>query len=421
MKVLAPLDLTGNEIQNFVLHTLASAPTPVGGLIYYNSTTGVAYYRDAVGGAWVALGGGGSGGDADTLEGEAGAYYLDRTNHTGTQAAATISDLAATVQAYTLDTFAAAAADVDLDGNKLTNVADPTADTDAANKRYVDLVAQGLTVKGTAYVATAAVLPNSPTYSNGSSGVGATLTAGSNSTLTVDGAVVPANALVLVKDQSTAAQNGLYKLTTAGSGGAPWVLTRADNMNTTGEFVGALVFTEDAGTANPNRAWVCTNSAAPTVGTDAIAFGQLHGAADYSGTSNRITVSAYAIDIAATYVGQTSITTLGTIATGTWQGTAVGVAYGGSGATTAAGARTAFDVPQTPYSALIGNGSSTSFAITQGTHGRAANGKLVVKLYEASSDDEVVANVNVNNSNGTVTISFTTAPTSNQFRVLIFG
>ena len=61
---------------------------------------------------------------------------------------------------------------------------------------------------------------------------------------------------------------------------------------------------------------------------------------DVIGTTNRITVNADSVDIASTYIGQSTITTLGTVTTGTWSSTAIAVANGGSGATDAAGART---------------------------------------------------------------------------------
>jgi hypothetical protein len=153
---------------------------------------------------------------------------------------------------------------------------------------------------------------------------------------------------------------------------------------------------------------------------------------EVTGTANRITVTptgdvSYQIDIAATYVGQTSITTLGTITTGTWNGTTIAVANGGTGATNAADARTNLGVDKatlgysTKYSALIGDGSATSFNITQATHGLAANGQMLVAVYYASSGAVVIADVSINNANGTVTISFSVAPTSNQFRVVIIG
>lgn len=101
--------------------------------------------------------------------------------------------------------------------------------------------------------ATQAALPNTPTYANGTAGVGATITAGANSTLTVDGVVQAAGARILVKNQVGQANNmgynanGIYELTTVGSGAAPWVLTRvreADASSATemcpGTFVSVL-------------------------------------------------------------------------------------------------------------------------------------------------------------------------------------
>ena len=108
---------------------------------------------------------------------------------------------------------------------------------------------------------------------------------------------------------------------------------------------GAFTFVEE-GTNNGSNGFVCTNTGSITIGTTSISWVQFSGAGqitagagltktgnqlDVVGTANRITVNADNIDIAATYVGQTSITTLGTIGTGVWQGTIVNPTYGGTG------------------------------------------------------------------------------------------
>lgn len=142
-------------------------------------------------------------------------------------------------------------------------------------KTQIDAALQGLKIKSTAQWATAAVLPNSPTYSNGSSGVGATLTAGANAAIAVDGGSPALNDLVLVKNQSSALQNGLYKVTTVGSGAAPWVLTRSTEMDLATEFSGAFVPVGAGGTANANTLWLCNPSGTVTVGTTSIPFTQL--------------------------------------------------------------------------------------------------------------------------------------------------
>jgi hypothetical protein len=152
----------------------------------------------------------------------------------------------------------------------------PSNDTDASTKLYVDTVAQGLTAKPSAKLGTTAALPTN-TYNNGASGFGATLTATVVGILTIDGTAVALNDYILVKDEVAGANNGLYKCTIAGTAGVAYVLTRAIEMNTTGEFAWAYVFVE-SGTINAGNGWVCTNTSAPTVGTTAITFTQFSGA-----------------------------------------------------------------------------------------------------------------------------------------------
>jgi outer membrane protein W len=118
-------------------------------------------------------------------------------------------------------------------------------------------------------LATAAVLPNTPTYSNGTLGVGATLTAGSNTTLTVDGATVALNDRVLVKTQASAFQNGLYVCTQAGSGSVPWILTRATDCDQAVEVLADILVATTAGTANTGKQFL-HHGAVIVMGTDAI-------------------------------------------------------------------------------------------------------------------------------------------------------
>jgi hypothetical protein len=128
-----------------------------------------------------------------------------------------------------------------------------------------------------AVLATAAVLPNTPTYANGTAGVGATLTAGSNGALTVDGIAVSSGNRILVKNQAAPAQNGVYTVTTVGSGGAPYVLTRVTDFDTPSEQVqGSALFITN-GTANGGTGWVLSNTVA-SVGTDSATFYQFYSA-----------------------------------------------------------------------------------------------------------------------------------------------
>ena len=210
------------------------------------------------------------------------------------------------------------------------------------NKTYVDSVANGLDVKKSVKVATTANL--GATYVNTAP---STLTnSGSQAALSIDGVALSVNDRVLVKDQSTAAQNGFYKVTTVGDGSSNWVLTRTPDADAASALTsGAFTFCEE-GTANADNGYVLSTDGAITLGTTSINFEQFSGAGQISagngltktgntidvvGTADKITVSADAITIASTYAGQNTITTLGTITTGTWAATDVAVAHGGTG------------------------------------------------------------------------------------------
>jgi hypothetical protein len=244
--------------------------------------------------------------------------------------------------------------------------------------------------------ATTAALP-SCTYSNGSSGVGATLTATANGALTMDGGAPTLNQRLLIKDQAAPAQNGIFLYSTVGTGGVPFVLTRVSDYDQSAEIVSGTAVLVLSGTENSGTAWVMTTSGTVTLGTTAIAWdsltatlpdctqGQVLGNAQsfsapavptdlsamlvaaalndlvalealsstgfavrtasntwaqrtITGTSNRITLTDGGgvsgnpvVDISSFYAGQTTITTLGIIGTGTWQGSVIGSAYGGAG------------------------------------------------------------------------------------------
>ena len=238
------------------------------------------------------------------------------------------------------------------------------------NKSYVDSVANGLDVKASVRVATTANL--SGTYDNGAG----TITAGSNGAISVDGVTLVVNDRVLVKDQSTAAQNGFYKVTTVGSGSAAFVLTRTPDADAASELTaGAFTFTEE-GTANADNGYVLSTNGAITLGTTGITFEQFSGAGQISagngltktgntidvvGTADKITVSSNAITIASSYVGQNTITTLGTIATGVWNGTDIGVAHGGTGLSAIAKGSVLVANSANTLSALDGGGSNDGF------------------------------------------------------------
>jgi hypothetical protein len=244
--------------------------------------------------------------------------------------AAILNDISAPTSAYSFGS------------QRITNLADPSGAQDAATKNYVDSVAQGLDVKTSVVAATTANITLSGTQ-------------------TIDGIAVAAGDRVLVKDQTTTSSNGIY-VAAAGA----W--SRATDTDTWLELISAFVFVE-RGTVNADTGWVCTVDPGGTLGTTAVTFAQFSGAGTYiagngltltgntfavGGTANRITVGADTVDIASTYVGQSSITTLGTITTGTWNGTTIAVANGGTGVTTLTGL-------------VKGNGTSAFSAAVAGT------------------------------------------------------
>ena len=145
----------------------------------------------------------------------------------------------------------------------------------------------GLSWHDAVHFSTAAALPNSPTYSNGTSGVGATLTSDSQIRLQVDGQNVTTGNRVLVQDQSSAVQNGIYTVTNQGaSGSAAWVLTRTTDFDgsATGRVEpGEAVYTLSGGSTNGSQGFVVTSTSNPhQIGTDAINFTQFTGTSAFT-------------------------------------------------------------------------------------------------------------------------------------------
>jgi hypothetical protein len=234
-----------------------------------------------------------------------------------------------------LDQILAPAANVSLNGFSIIGMADPVDPQDATNKSYVDALIQGMTVKPTATYATTAALPAN-TYSNGTLGRGATLTGTGVGALVVDGASVTTGQLILVHNEAAAANNGLYVVTQPGSATTPYILTRNNQMDQSTEMSGALVAVE-SGTVFANSLWLSNPTTPVVIGTTAIPWTQLNNptalvagngisivgnlisAKPYTG----ISVTAAGIGIDPAYIGQTSITTLGTITTGVWNAGAI--------------------------------------------------------------------------------------------------
>jgi hypothetical protein len=162
----------------------------------------------------------------------------------------------------------------------------PTNSTDAATKAYADAIGAGINWHNSVETATAAALPNTPTYENGTNGVGATLTASANARLVMDGINSTTGDRVLVKNQADATQNGIYVVTAQGSVSVPYVLTRAsDHDNLNDEVVrGDAVYVAN-GSTNINQGFIISSKGTGTndkhvLGTDDMNWSQFTGAAN---------------------------------------------------------------------------------------------------------------------------------------------
>lgn len=236
--------------------------------------------------------------------------------------------------------------------------------TDAAQKSYVDGVASGLVIKQSVKGATTGVLPAN-TYNNGSSGVGASLTGNSTGLLTIDGQTVALNDRILVKNEATPANNGIYDCTTAGAVGVAYVLTRSADMDLPTQIKGAFAFIE-AGTVNIGSGFVVVGSGTFTIGTTDINWSQFSGAGTVTAGSgltrvgnvisaNDATPSTKGIvelnnDLSGTATAPTVVST--------HLSSPLPLAQGGSGQST----------QQTAMDALAGSQSSGKFLRSDGTH-----------------------------------------------------
>jgi len=231
---------------------------------------------------FIGIGTGGSGGSATTIEaiGGSGSFadlFTSRTQNTflaapdGSNGAATframvaadvpslahtkISDFDTGVRTNRLDQMAAPTGSISLNSQTITNLADPVNTQDAATKGFVEATSQGLDVKDSCKAATTGNITISTALNNGD---------------TLDGVTLATNDRVLVKDQATASQNGIYIV-----GSSP---ARASDLAAGSDAAGMFTFVEQ-GTVNADNGFVCTsNKGSAVTGTNNLTFAQFSGA-----------------------------------------------------------------------------------------------------------------------------------------------
>jgi hypothetical protein len=295
----------------------------------------------------------------------------------------------------------------------------PTNNTDIVNKEYADAIASGIHFHEAVGYATTAALP-AVTYSNGTGGVGATLTANANGALTVDGYTFTSPAdngtRILIKNQANGAENGVYTLTQAGnsSPGAPFILTRSTDMDSVGTGVDQIdegdFFLVTSGTANVNTAWVQQTPPPITIGTTAIVFQQFSAPITYTAGTGLSESPSYTFNIAnigtaGTYGSASSVPVITTNAQGQVTGvTPTAIAISGAAVT----------------GNISGSAGSVANALTAGTFltsggtfdGSAAR-TFAVDATDANTASKVVArDASGNFSAGTITATLSGAATS---------
>lgn len=329
-KILIAFDFNKNEIQNAVLQVLASAPSsPSNGQFYFDSVVKRPMFYDSVGAAFLDL--------------------TARANHSGTQLASTISNFAATVVLSRLDQMAAPTAAVAMNGQKLSGVLDPTSAQDAATKNYVDNAVNGTDWKASCRAATTANI---------------TLSAPQ----TIDGVSVIAGDRVLVKNQTTGSQNGIYVC-----GASGWTRSLdADGTGVTGEVSPQMTVMIEEGSTLASTQWRVTNTGVITVGTTAITFAQIGAGVSYTAGAG-ISLSGTVIAVDTTVVAR-------------------------------------------KYATAVGDGSATSIVVTHSL----GTVDIICQVRDATSGALVECD-QAANSTTQVTLTFAVAPTASQYRCVVLA
>ncbi|PXX48992.1 hypothetical protein [Aquitalea magnusonii] len=360
-KYLAHVDLNKLQLQNALLHPLASAPSSPGvGQVYTNTATGTAYVWS--GAAWRPT-------DAAQLTDGSiqisalATNPLSRANHTGTQLSSTISDLATTVKAYKLSDFAAPSANIPMAGFTLTGLATPTAAGHAAEYSWVQAQIQ----------ASAAGIDNKPSVV----ALAASNIASLSGLPTVDGVAMTAGQRLLLVGQTAATQNGVY-VVAAGA----W--TRDVDIITPQAF-----WLVEQGTTYGGSQWKVSTTGTITLGTTSLSIVQFGAGSAYSaGYGLTLTGASFAVNAKA----------------------------GGGIVSDSTGVYLDAAVAARKYAATIGDGSSVSIAVAHGL----GTQDITVSIRDASTNQAYEADWTATGTS-VVTFNFPTAPAANSLRVVVHG
>lgn len=357
-KFLTSIDLNKNELQNARIQNLATAPaSPVNGQVYYDTATNTLYVYEN--GAWVSTNVAKVANGSIPLA-KLATDPLARANHTGTQTASTISDFDTQVRTSRLDQMAAPTAAVAMNNQKITGLADPTNPQDAATKAYADAAAAGIDAKVSVRVAT-------------------TVNIALSSPQTIDGVAVAAGDRVLVKNQTTASQNGIYVASAAGA----W--TRSADCNSSANYTSqAFTFVEE-GTTQAGSQWKVSTTGTIVVGTTNVTWAQFGTTQTFVG-GNGLTLTGNTFDVGA--------------------GTGISVTADSVAIDTAVVVR--------KYATTIGG--ATSSVVTHNLNTQ----DVTVSVREVATNDFVEADIQATSVN-TVTISFAVAPPASSIRVVVHG
>ena len=195
-----------------------------------------------------------------------------------------------------LDQLATPTSSFSLGNVRLLNLADPVAGTDAVNRNYVDALLASGGIDGKASVLCGSTTNLVATID----GTNQILTATSNGVLTLDTVSPAVGKRVLIKNQTTQQNNGIYVVTNAGSAGAPWVLTRSADASTTTLTSSAYVFVESGATLS-GTGWLLTAADPIVLGTTALPWVQFNGGSAYTaGTGLTLVGNQFAVSYGTT-------------------------------------------------------------------------------------------------------------------------